>query len=71
MNYTQQHKDFLRDNQHLTRLELTAAFNKEFGTEQSYSCIHSDCKRFKYKSGRNTQFKPGHKSWNKGSKGLT
>jgi len=71
MKYNQQHKDFLRDNQHLTRLELTTAFNKEFDTTQTYSCIHQACKRFKFRTNRNTKFKPGHKSWNAGSKGLT
>lgn len=71
MNYSQKQKDYLSDNQHLSRVDLTVAFNKHFGTNQTFAGIHSACKRYKFRSNRNTQFKPGHKSWNKGSKGLT
>ncbi len=71
MKYTQAHKDYLRDNQNQSRADLTVAFNKHFDTDISYDCIHSACKRFKFKSGRDSQFKPGHKTWNKDTKGLT
>lgn len=71
MKYLQEHREYLFNNQQMGRAELTEAFNTKFGVTQSFSSINSFCKKFGLKSERDTRFKPGNKSWNEGTKGLT
>lgn len=49
--------------------ELTAAFNKKFGTSKKVSSIRAYVKNHGIKSGRTGHFSKGHKPWNDGTKG--
>lgn len=50
--------------------ELTALFNSRFGTEIPGSKIRALVKNHGMASGVSTRFKKGHKSWNKGTRGI-
>ena len=54
-----------------SRKELTTAFNVMHGTRLGENQIIAFCKNHKLRSGRNGHFHKGHKSWNKGTIGLT
>lgn len=46
--------------------ELTPLFNRAFATEMKETSIKSACKNRKIVSGKDTRFKPGHNTHNKG-----
>lgn len=50
---------------------LTTLYNTHFKTTRTEQQIKSACHRRHFKSGRTGHFEKGHKSWNKGTKGLT
>ena len=57
-----------------TRLSLedmTAEFNRTFGTGMKVSQLRSFTRNHRIRSGRSGHFNDGHDSWNKGTKGLT
>lgn len=66
--YTQEQLDFVSGNRTLPHADLTAAFNKRFGTSKSRDAIHSLCARKEWKTGRTGRFEKGHKPWNIGTK---
>jgi hypothetical protein len=69
--YTQEHLDFLREHYpHMSRRELTRAFNERFGKQKTHDQIHALIKRFRITCGRSGNFEKGHKPWNTGTKGL-
>lgn len=51
--------------------ELAAMFNKKFNTNISSKEIYYFRRNHKLNSGLTGQFKKGHNTWNKGTKGLT
>ena len=62
---------FLVQNSTVRRNELTALFNKKFGTNISMHSIKAKCLRLGLKTGRTGRIEKGATSWNKGKKGLT
>jgi len=72
IKYTNEQAVFLCDNYpgH-TVVELTTMFNKKFGINKKPGQIGSFVKNRGIRSGIDCQFKRGHQSWNKGTKGLT
>lgn len=53
------------------RKEILDLMNEKFEYNFNLAQIKSAIKRFGYNTGFNGQFKKGHKTWNKGTKGLT
>lgn len=53
------------------RKEILDLMNKKFEYNFNLAQIENAIKRFGYNTGFNGQFKKGHKTWNKGTKGLT
>lgn len=53
------------------RKEILDLMNEKFEYNFNLAQIESAIKRFGYNTGFNGQFKKGHKTWNKGTKGLT
>lgn len=53
----------------ISRKELSQQFNAKFGRSVTRQHITGLCKRNKWANGRNTCFKQGQKSWNKGVTG--
>lgn len=69
MNWTQEMKQFLEDEQYgISRKELTEKFNARFGLSMSEDCVHSACKRYGLKNGRDGRFYKGQESPTKGKK---
>jgi hypothetical protein len=70
--YTDKMIDFLRINfKTLAILDLTAAFNKEFGMNKTPTQIHAVMNRKKIRANRTGHFSKNHVPWNTGTKGLT
>jgi hypothetical protein len=70
-NYTEEQKQFLRDNiDKYSYQELTAAFNAKFGLNFSRDRISSTLGRLGLRNGRKTCFVKGHIPSNKGKKGI-
>lgn len=70
--FTQKQARFVRKNYlRLTIPELTSEFNRRYGTEMTVQQIRSFTRNHSIRSGRTGCFEKGHKSWNKGTKGLT
>ena len=55
---------------HMTRTEVTAALNEKFGLSLKRSQVVGYVKNHGIRSGRTARFKPGHTTWNAGTKGL-
>lgn len=71
LEYTQEQEQFVRENYpHMSRSELTAAFNERFGKSKTSSQVICFAKRCGIRSGRSGCFQPGSKPWNTGTKGL-
>lgn len=69
--YTQEQLLFLKDNSQLPRRELTAAFNKKFQSNRSYSSITQICSKNGWACPVNTgRFQKGSTPFNKGKKGF-
>lgn len=69
--FTPEQTQFFKDNYpNMSRKELTAAFNENYGTTFKESQIVGFLKANKIKSGRTGYYSNGQKSWNKGTKGL-
>ena len=51
--------------------EITDLMNEKFEYKFEVKQIKNAIKRYGYNTGFNGQFKKGHKTWNKGTKGLT
>lgn len=69
--YSPEQIDWLRDNYpRLPLQELTQDFNAVFNQRLTAGTLHSACKRFGIKCGRNGKFKKGSTPWNAGTKGL-
>jgi hypothetical protein len=70
--YTMEQIVFLRDwYRRLSREDLTAAFNHEFGTCLTIGQIVGTLKNYKLRSLRTGRFMKGHAPWNRGTRGLT
>lgn len=70
--YTDEQKKWTEEHyKQLSLPELTTQFNERFGTSKSENQIRSFTRNHKIHSGRSGHFKKGHKTWNKGIKGLT
>lgn len=54
-----------------TNKEITKMFNKKFNLKLSETAISGTRKRYNIKNGLDGRFKKGHKTWNKGMKGLS
>ena len=69
--YTQEEKDWLRDNVvgHSYK-EVTEGFNEVFGLQLKQTQISGLIKRYGLCNGRDCRFKKGHVSFNKGKKGV-
>lgn len=71
-HYTDEHIDFLRKiAKGKTRQDITNRFNKKFNQNRTVRAIGSQLSRHKIRTGMQghaTQFKKGHKTWNKGMK---
>jgi hypothetical protein len=50
--------------------EVTELFNRRFGLSFTVSRIHSTLQRYGFTNGRDTRFRPGQTSFNKGQKGI-
>lgn len=69
--FTPEQIQFFKDNYPtMSRKELTAAFNENYGTTFKQSQIVGFLKANKIRSGRTGYYSKGQKSWNKGTKGL-
>jgi len=69
--FTQKQVDFIAQNYKLMTIKnlvelIENKFNKKVTSKQLFTFV----KNHKIKSGRTGQFQPGHKSWNKGTKGI-
>jgi len=70
--YTDEQVRFIRDNYKVfDAVELTARFNKKFGTDKKQTQIKAVITNRGFTSGRTGRFEKGHKTWNAGTKGLT
>jgi len=70
--FTPEQIQFIKDNyKGLSVAEMTDLFNAEFGLGMKRQQIKTAVKNRGINSGLTGQFKKGHKSWNKGTKGLT
>ncbi len=68
--YTPEQLDFLRSNRQLmTGNELTAAFNKQFGTDKNTIAIVGVCNKRKWSAGSCGRFTKGFVPWNAGTQG--
>lgn len=68
--FTQEQVEFLRANYgEMSRRQLTAAFNREYGDSKTVSQIIAFVKNHKIHSGRTGHFAKGHKPWNEGLAG--
>lgn len=68
--YTAEQERFLKENApKMSRKELTALFNAEFGTNRSMSAVKAYCNKRGYHSSNDGRFKPGNISWQKGLRG--
>lgn len=72
IRYTQEQKEFIIQNNYMkSSKELADMFNNEFNTNVSYRQIEYYRHNHHLNSGLTGRFEKGHKSWNKGTKGLT
>ena len=64
--------EFLQTVQHLERKDQAVKFNEKFGTQVTAKHLTNHCRHRKIKSEfqRKDVFKKGHKTWNKGKKGI-
>jgi hypothetical protein len=68
--YTPEQDAFLKRHPILDRVILTALFNREFNENKNVEAIRNHCRReLGLKMVRVSNFKTGHKTWNKGKKG--
>lgn len=70
IHYTPEQLQFVSDNRTLVISELTAQFNKKFGTDISALNLNSLRKRNGWKTGRTGRFEKHAEAWNKGMKGI-
>jgi len=69
--YTEEEKKFIKKNIKGTLIkDLTTMFNEQFDTLLKYSQIKSFMGNYGLSNGIDKTFKKGHKSWNKGKKGI-
>lgn len=72
MTYTVKQLNFIKRRYRTMEISvLTPIFNSHFRCNQSESAIRAATRNHGFKSGRDGRFIKGHKSWNKGTKGLT
>lgn len=65
--YTAEQQEFLRDNSFgMSRQQLADSFNARYGTSKSVRAIKSYCNNRGWKSGHDSRFKTGHRSWQTG-----
>lgn len=70
IRYSETELDWIKNNQAgISRKELANKFNAKFNRDVSEQNIHGLCKRKGWSNGRNTCFKKGQATWNKGKKG--
>lgn len=70
--HTEEQAHFIRDNYtDRSMLEMTALFNRRFGTDRTVQQIKSFVHNRGLTSGRTGHFPKGHTPWNTGTKGLT
>lgn len=71
MKYTVEMVNFVKDNiAGVSYKDMTDKFNVEFGTSISVTQMSSFLKRNNIKNGRDMTFRKGHKTHNKGKKGV-
>src|SRR5690625_737208 len=69
--WTKEQEEFLKSNAPGTPYkQLLKMLNKEFGLNLTFGSMQRFMHRKGITNGRNTRFKNGHESWNKGKKGL-
>ncbi|MBL3601592.1 MAG: HNH endonuclease [gamma proteobacterium endosymbiont of Lamellibrachia anaximandri] len=71
LSFTDEQGQFIKDNYAgLSLAELRARLNNQFGINKTHQQVRSFTKNHHIRSGSTGQFSKGHKSWNKGTKGL-
>lgn len=69
--YTAEQIEWLRVNYpRMDRYSMAEAFNKDFNDDRTVEALVAACKNRKIRSGRDSRFKKGHRTWNTGTKGL-
>jgi len=68
--YTEEQREFIKQNSLLPRKELTDLFNERFNASLTKSAISAFCKRNGWLTGRTGHFEKGEMPWNTGTKGV-